>query len=422
VFCRRLACAFPQWYGHPIPVLVRLDFLSLMQIAHYQMTDARIRRISVAIGVGVLLGAILYLAFGERNQSAFKRGDFPAFYAAAEIVWTGRGSELYEYNLQRDLENLYWPEFEGDFFIFAYPPFFALLISPLASLPPFTAKAVASALLLVFLLAAVFLARKATPFFDRHLAFSLLYLLTLVPLGASIIGVQNTALSILCFTLFYSAVPSQRPVLTGLSASLLLYKPQFGLLLFFYLVGRVRRQELIGWGIGAFLLYLLGVPVLGISWPWIWLQEAAQFGDINFTINNQNMISLAGVMYWGFTHWLDDGARGLPWAYAVSAILLLLSVHYIRARHERLVLVPYLVLFLAPQALFYDLGLAVFIFMQAMRPYRTKDFLLLGGLWLYSAVAMGLRDDIAFPLFTLPLLIMFWIHARRINESAVKAP
>ena len=58
------------------------------------LTQRRLERITLALGLGLMLGVLLYLLKGEPAGSALFRGDFPAFYAAAEIVWTGRGAEL----------------------------------------------------------------------------------------------------------------------------------------------------------------------------------------------------------------------------------------------------------------------------------------------------------------------------------------
>jgi len=380
-----------------------------------QVTDARVRRITIALGLALLLAAVLYLAFGGPEGSSVQRGDFPAFYAAAEIVWTGQTADLYDHELQKEIQNRHWPDFAGQFYIFAYPPFFAQLLSPLAALSPLTAKAAASAILFFFLLGALVLARETSPFFRAHFLFSLLYLLTLVPVGGSIVGVQNTALSILCFALVYWAMQTERPLLTGLAASLLLYKPQFGMLLFLFLLARRRAPELLGWGIGALSLYLLGALTLGFSWPLAWLTHATEFGDMNFTINDQNMISLAGMLYWAFAQLFGNGARILPWAYLLSAVLLLLSIRYIQLREARFILAPYLILFLSPQTLFYDLGIAAFWFMRGLCPNNLRDFWVLAALWLYSAIAISHREQVSFPLFALPLVLLFWLHLRKIQ-------
>ncbi len=385
-------------------------------MSYYEITDTRVRRIALALGVGLLLGILLYLAAGTRNNSAFFQGDFPAFYAAAEIVWSGRGTDLYDYALQQTLENRHWPGDQG-FFIFPYPPFFALLLAPLAALSPLMAKALASAVLFAALFGALVLARKTSAFIHRHFLFSLAYLSTFVPLEMAIVGVQNTALSILCFGLVFWASQHGRPLLTGLFASLLLYKPQYGTILFLYLLGRGQRPELIGWGLGALVLYLLGTLVLGVSWPLAWLTAAIHFGEINFTINDYNMISLAGVSYWIAETTVGVGARGLPWGYLLSAILLLFSVWYVRRDATRFALAPYFVLLLAPQALFYDVAIAVYCLLRALRPNHPGDFKLLGGIWLYGIGALLLRNLVSFPLFNILLMAILWIHFSKLTKQ-----
>ena len=57
-----------------------------------QVTSARLRRYSLALALGLGLGWLLYLVAGQREGSSVLRGDFPAFYAAAELVWSGQGA------------------------------------------------------------------------------------------------------------------------------------------------------------------------------------------------------------------------------------------------------------------------------------------------------------------------------------------
>jgi hypothetical protein len=182
---------------------------------YYQLTDARIHRITTVLGAAPLIAIIFSLAFGERSDSSLFSGDFPAFYAAAEIVWTGRGTELYDYSLQQAIENHHWPDFDGSFYIYAYPPFFAFILSPLASIQPLFAKTIFSGFLLICLIVSLILLRATSLFVQRYFLFSLFYLLSLVPVTISIIGCQNTALSILIFTLAFWADRSGKPVLMG---------------------------------------------------------------------------------------------------------------------------------------------------------------------------------------------------------------
>lgn len=381
------------------------------------LSAGRLRRVTLALAMGLLLGFMMYLVSGKREESAFYRGDFPAFYAAAEIVWSGRGDRLYDLDLQREVENHHWPDFHGGFFIFPYPPFFALLLAPLATLTPVTAKALASVILLGAFTVALLLARRASPFVRQHFAFVLVYLLSFAPLLIAIVGVQNTALSLLILALVYAADQAARPWLTGFAASLLLFKPQFGVLLFLFLLARGKTAELLGWALGALTLYLLGTLVLGLAWPFTWLQAASQFGVLNFTINGHNMISLAGLAYWGGETLWGNGAAILPWAYLVAGVLLLVSAWYVRGDDRRLVVAPALVLLLSPQTLFYDLAIAVFFLLQGLRPGNRQDILILAGLWLYGFVALMLRDTLTFPLSAPLLLAVLWLHVGRTGHQ-----
>ena len=381
----------------------------------YVVTEPRLRRITLALAVGFFFGLLVFLETGKQENTAFYQGDFPAFYAAAEIVWSGHGADLYDLELQRKLQHNHWPDPTGGFYIFAYPPFFALLLSPLAALPTLVAKGLASLILFSALCGALLLARSTSDFVRRHFLFSFMYLLTLVPMQMAIFGVQNTSITMVLISLVHWASQHGRPLVTGLCASLLLYKPQFGAILFLFILGRCRKDELIGWGLGAMALYLLGALVLGLSWPLVWIKAASDFGAVNFTINDYNMISIAGLMYWFSELFKNNGASGLPWAYLFCAVILLLSVWYVRKNERRFLIVPHLMLLLSPQTLLYDVAIAVYYLMRNLRPYNTVDFKILLAIWLYCSIALMLRDVVSFPLFSVLLVAILLIDSSRVN-------
>jgi hypothetical protein len=377
------------------------------------ITDLRLQRINRALVLGMLIGLLGFMATGKRADSAFFQGDFPAFYAAAEIVWSGRGAKLYDFELQRDLQNQHWPEMAGEFLIYPYPPFFAIVLSPLAAVPPYLAKSLASIVLLVSLVTAIFLSMTSSLFLRQHFLFCCLFIASLVPTLAAMIGIQNTTISLLCFSLVYWALRAGRPVLMGFSASLLLYKPQFGVLFLMFFIARGQREELLGWTLGTSTLYLLGSAVMGFSWPMVWLSAATHFGNLNFTTNNYNMISIAGLVYWCSNALLGIGAASLPWAYISSAVILMISVWYVRQENHRFILAPALVLLLSPQTLYYDVAIAVFFLMWGLRPYHTRDFMLLAGIWIFCVVGLLLRDLVTFPLFNILLVTILLIDLWR---------
>ncbi len=392
-----------------------------------QVTSDRLRRYSLALALGLLLGWLLFLVAGQREGSAVLRGDFPAFYAAAELVWSGQGRALYDFELQRAVENHHWPDLAGDYYVFAYPPFFALLLAPLAALTPLAAKVLASLVLVAALLGALWLLRPVSAFVRQQFVFTLVYLLSFAPLQIALVWVQNTALTLLPFALVHLAAQAGRPLVMGLAAALLLYKPQFGALLAFYLLvwaqgnpppGGGLKALIAGWGLGALALYLPGVLVLGWDWPLTWLSAAGQFGAANFVINDTNMISLAGLVYWVADRALDLGAAALPLAYGLAGLLLLLSTAYIRREPARLILVPPLVLLLSPQTLFYDVTLALQSLLLVLRPGQSRDYLLLAGVWVYGSAALLLRDSWDFPLFA-PLL---WVLLAMLVPWARRLP
>jgi len=371
--------------------------------------SGRRSRVFWALFLGLILGFLLYLPFGDRHQANFFSGDFPAFYAAGYIVAQGWGHELYNYELQRNIENLFWPDFEGEMYIFAYPPYVATLLAPLGFLSPMVAKLIFNLLLFGALVWGLVLLRPFSSALRDDFRLSLLIAFTFAPVFSAVVGAQNTTLSILLYSGIMAGLARKTgrgELVAGICAGLFLYKPQFAITVLPVVLILGGKRAFCGVAIVAFLYYLLGCIPQGFFWPLLWLEEATRFGNINFTINADRMISIVGAAYSAAYFLGITPEKGLPIGYLLSAgIFITLIVFAVLARKDELkrwqvlcLLGPVMVL-VSPQSLYYDLGILVVSVLPFLNFERTRQIWEIAAFWGLAAFLMPLRDVSEVPFF-----------------------
>ena len=84
--------------------------------------------LSLCIAAGLALGYTIL--FGSNRAGMVFIGDLPGFFGIGRIVLEGHGERLYDFSLQREIQNAYWPSLAGTFLPTMYPPFFAAFIAP----------------------------------------------------------------------------------------------------------------------------------------------------------------------------------------------------------------------------------------------------------------------------------------------------
>ena len=165
--------------------------------------------------------------FGSGAGTATGRlgGDFPSFYGAGSIVARGDGDRLYDPALQAEVQADLFGDDTG-FLYFAYPPYYAYPYSALSLLPFRAAFLVHALLLIVALWLAIQLAAPLLPRLlasrDRKIA-ALAVLLASYPMLRSVLGGQNTPLTLLLIVAVWRFAEDERDLAAGLALSALLY-------------------------------------------------------------------------------------------------------------------------------------------------------------------------------------------------------
>lgn len=303
----------------------------------------------------------------DTRQSLVARGDFPCFYSAAVLVASGRASELYAPAAQAEIQQAAWPAMGKSFYEFAYPPYAALLLSPLGFMGPLAAKGVFIAVLLAALFTAAFCMKNFSGFLKQDTLPRFTYLLFTLPVLTSILNGQNTAFSMAIYAGGSSLLLSggrKRDFLAGVVFGLWLFKPQYGIPAMLFLLLAGRYTAFTGSLFTAFIYYLMGWAVTGAMWPLQWIQTAFHFSSQNVGINGTQMISLPALY-----RQIESGTPGVFYflyltlmaVFLIAAVKTALSARdgLPSSMHKALMLFGPAIIALSPPVLFYDYGIAL---------------------------------------------------------------
>lgn len=257
------------------------------------MTPWRMKYYPIAVLAGLIL-AVLFAVLTACNgviSTGRLGGDFPAFYAAGKLVVQGESQSIYDPDRILTEQRSILPT--GGYLPFVNPPHFAYFYAPLGALPYNFAFLVHFCFLLQLLILIIksFVSRGYIE--PRMFFFCLVTCLTFYPLLRSVLGGQNSVLSLFLLFVVWKLVDSGREWVAGLCLGLLLYKPQFAVpfIGLFFLAGYWRVV------VSAFLSGL--IIVFGTIFFLKhnlkdWLTFAFAFSTRDAGVNKHNSISLSG--------------------------------------------------------------------------------------------------------------------------------
>jgi alpha-1,2-mannosyltransferase len=374
-------------------------------------TKARVRRLAVAVLLGLIISILSYSLAAENPNSLLARGDFPAFYAAAVIACQGRISELYNPLLQQEVNALHWPQMSDAYLAFAYPPYVAQLLSPLCHLPPDVAKLVFTLAMLLALLLSVRLITRISPDLRESFFPLFVFCFSFSPVFIGVIGGQNVALSMLFYAgaMFFAQRKHELShFAAGLLLGLLFFKPHYGVLSLLLVLSSGAWLVALGMIVSFCGYFTLSAEVLGTSWPLQFFYAASQFSTLDFVANKQQMVSVIGVTE-ALGSWLGSSkTAGVPLellAAAVSAGLFVLAallcfrlgkINRRLALETSLLFIGPVIVLLSPHSMYYDLGIC-FIPLAFVYPLNSDRRINSGVLLIaLSLVLSGVKDFLPF--------------------------
>jgi hypothetical protein len=334
-------------------------------------------------------------------------GDFVSFYTAGRIIADGKAEQLYSGRLQLQYQEELIGE-PGVLIPFLYPPHFALLYTPLAKLPFQVAYAIQTLAMLAALAIACVLFQRLYPNLIGSSYFLFFVALTAHPILRSIMGGQNTMLSVLLITLCWFSVVHRRQYHAGIYLGLLFFKPQFALPLagLFFLSGRWRIW--LSAAITAVTLLMVGTAVIGINWVNNWHDLVNRFYDysmVNYTSYIVSWNAFASAMFGA-----GDGLAVVFGWVATALTIATISWVWLRGRrtgdlNAQIGLASICIIMLAPQTLFYDAGIALIAVVVLLGRLGRLDPILVFGIWITSYLQL-LSPFVGFSFSLVPLLLI----------------
>jgi Glycosyltransferase family 87 len=270
----------------------------------------RIRALALGLGLGLsaLIGPCWWSIVSHQHPSCSEyKPDFISLYTAAELMWTDRSS-LYDLERQRLIQEPIDPS-RGDWGLpYFYPPFFAVILVPLAWLsfsPAFVAMTVVNLALLIatvkILVRKLALNRQQTNW---------LILGTFCNYGVhyALLEAQTSFIALLLLTLYVTAWNGSAQDRAGLWSGLMFFKPQLALVPILLLLSRRRWRAL---GLAFIVIGFLGlvslaaVGLTGIE-RYLALSSRAMAGEDYLHIQPERMHNLRALAYFFFTvRWRD---------------------------------------------------------------------------------------------------------------------
>jgi hypothetical protein len=248
----------------------------------------------------------LYLLWVVKDKILAGYGDFAHFYASSLLVREGRGSKLYDYGEQREVQRALFSQVDTrpEPLVFNHLAYETLIYLPFTYFSYPVAVSLWTLINLFILIAiSLYLPRRL---YDAHAALRTPWILPMLAffptLGALIQG-QDSVLLLLLYTFAFILLRSDKPVLAGCVLAMGLFK--FHLILPFILIFLLRRQWRFVYGFAAAcpIPLLLSVCVTG----WRGAGDYIRF----LVLSNQSLSSIEGQQQFGVYPANMPNVRGL---------------------------------------------------------------------------------------------------------------
>ena len=343
-----------------------------------------------------LAGTLLFVILtsqGADGVSGRLGGDYAAFHGAGLLVYEGRAEDLYDWSAQAEIQAPFFPDEPGKYLKNPYPAFFALPFAALAPLGFQGSFAVYTAFLWLCLWWSARILRPLLVNYG-HLTFPLFVAMVFFyPLFRSVLGGQNTALTILLISILIRTQWEQKYWTSGVALGCLFFKPQFALPLFGLLLLRGRWRTLLGASGSVLCLYLIAAMFCGFDWPLMWASQLENFRVTDQALNDWQAVGLLGffqALLGGQSTIADIMGAGAT--IAIVGVLATLWLTRWRIGLSKWSITLCALVLMPPHLLFYDAGLLVLpvlFLMESSKNIRWSQTAWLAGFLGLAASYLG---------------------------------
>jgi len=267
-------------------------------------TGRTVVRAGAALCGAVLLGLVFsYASLLQSGRLSIGQSDFLAYYAASKLIAHGLGSQIYAFGaLSRVQAPLIAPVKLADGGLpYLYPPFFAVILTPIVALPLGAAFGLWLVLNCSLLIGSLLALQRYAQARREDAALFWLASLSFLPVFMALAQGQVSVLLLACLTGCLFTLRSGHDRLAGAILALTLLKPTYIFPFLLLLAIRRRWQGLVAFGVAAVCLLAFPVPFTGFSVNQSYLHilgQAASFhGHFGFEVRrNQTLAGLAGLL------------------------------------------------------------------------------------------------------------------------------
>lgn len=349
-----------------------------------------------------LLGYIANFIRHPDSPSSPRKGDFPAYYSAALLVGSGQASRLYDFDLQREIQNHYWPTLEGSIHPFVYPPFVAAELGPLANVSPDLAVLFFTGFMCTCLCLAVRTFLPYQPLFEGNYVVALGASVLFAPIMAGVFGGQNTGLSLLCYGMIVlslhdkSNVTLRNRIVAAVALGAWSFKPHFAAIAAVVLLIIGEWKVVVGAATVSATIFGLSLIVVPIETWAQWIAVLPEFAELELSHNFHQMVSINGITHAIVSSLLGNSGHSIALAAALGCWLLALaSFAYVlwqqRANRDALFLIGPAIVLLSPHTMYYDLGLAFAPVVRFVRISSDVGATLIAGVYLLALYGASSR-------------------------------
>lgn len=298
--------------------------------------------------------------------------DFRSFYSAAQIL-INEPQNLYHFPTQATYQYQLWPDkyldIHEQFLPFLNPPIFLIPFLLLTYLPIQSAYYVNSIGTIFIGLMSILFTAKLFDLQGKRLGLAIILSISFSPFYATTILGQSSFITLFIFSCVFYLLIKHHWFGSGIIASLLLYKPQLGIVLFLYLLSLRNRKILIGLFTGGIITLIISLiltqghllsmvysipefinhygtgPSSRISWLGFFhqLNKAISFLPV---ISLAIIISLATII-WSLKHIypIKPSNNKFPIVYSIIIVTTLLSAIHIHTHEAVLLIFPFMYYF-----------------------------------------------------------------------------
>jgi Glycosyltransferase family 87/Glycosyl transferase family 2 len=234
-----------------------------------RLTERR-RRLAYAAATGAGAGSLLVWVYFWVSlvRGNLQGPDFVSFYSAARLYVLKGGSAVYDLAFQKQFELQIIPQSPDRFIVLPYfhPPYYTLLIAPLAALSYRQAYYAMAAFNVLLAAALIFvLARNSLSIHGRAAAVAAALIAGFFPLFVTVLQGQSDLVVLLPLAAAYTAWAKGRHGWAGIFSALALAKPQLLLLIPLLFIARRAWRALAGFVAVVAALGLVSVIGFGVS-------------------------------------------------------------------------------------------------------------------------------------------------------------